>query len=203
MIKMNIKKAVTDYPIQHALADRWSPYGFEDRPVAEADLCSLFEAARWAASSYNEQPWNYLVAIKENAREFDQLLACLVEANQAWAKAAPVLMISVARKTSTHSGKPNRCAIHDVGLASENMTLEAVEQGLLTHGMGGIDLEKIRQVYGLPENYEAVAGWAIGYGGEPDALEGKLKEAEEAPRARKPLAEFVFNEWGKAADFIG
>jgi nitroreductase len=80
---MNIKKAVTDFPIQHALADRWSPYGFEERPVTEADLCSLFEAARWAASSYNEQPWNYIVATKENPKEFEQLLSCLVEPNQA------------------------------------------------------------------------------------------------------------------------
>jgi nitroreductase len=88
---MNLKKAVTDYPIQHALSDRWSPYGFENRPVAADDLCSLFEAARWAASSYNEQPWNYLVASKENPKDFEQLLSCLVEANQAWAKAAPVL----------------------------------------------------------------------------------------------------------------
>jgi nitroreductase len=89
---MNTKQAVTDYPIQPVLAERWSPYGFEDRAVSEADLRSLFEAARWAASSYNEQPWNYLVATKENLHEFGRLLSCLVEANQAWAKAAPVLV---------------------------------------------------------------------------------------------------------------
>src|ERR1035441_2279556 len=81
---MNTKKAVTDYPILPILAERWSPYGFEDRPVSEADLRSLFEAARWAASSYNEQPWNYLVATSENSAEFGRLLSCLVESNQAW-----------------------------------------------------------------------------------------------------------------------
>src|ERR1035441_10698672 len=90
---MNIKNAATDYPILQVLAERWSPYGFDDRPVPEADLCSLFEAARWAASSSNEQPWNYLVATKENPHEFGRLLSCLVEANQAWAKAAPVLVL--------------------------------------------------------------------------------------------------------------
>ena len=197
------KPALAEHPVNDLIRRRWSPRSFLPKPVETAKLLSILEAARWAPSSYNEQPWSFLIARAEEPEQFAKLLGCLVEANQAWAKAAAVLMISVARKTSAHSGKPNRCAIHDVGLASENMTLEAVEQGLLTHGMGGIDLEKIRQVYGLPENYEAVAGWAIGYGGEPDALEGKLKEAEEAPRARKPLAEFVFNEWGKAADFIG
>ena len=92
---MNIKKAATDYPILQVLAERWSPYGFEDLPVSEADLRSLFEAARWAASSYNEQPWNYLVATREDPQEFGRLLSCLVDANQAWAKAAPVLVLGV------------------------------------------------------------------------------------------------------------
>ena len=92
---MNIKNAATDYPILQVLAERWSPYGFDDRPVPEADLCSLFEAARWAASSYNEQPWNYLVATREDPQEFGRLLSCLVDANQAWAKAAPVLVLGV------------------------------------------------------------------------------------------------------------
>ena len=102
---MTIKKAVTDHPIQQVLAERWSPYGFADRPVSEADLRSLFEAARWAASSYNEQPWNYLVATRENPREFGRLLSCLVETNQAWAKAAPVLVLGVV---SLRFAKNNR-----------------------------------------------------------------------------------------------
>ena len=109
-----------------------------------------------------------------------------------WAKAAPVLMISVVRKTFEDGGEPNRCAFHDVGLASENMVLQAVHLGLATHGMGGIEVEKIREVYGLPENCEPMAGWALGYPGEPEMLEGKLREREVAPRERKELGEFVF-----------
>ena len=90
---MTDKKASTDYPIHDLLAERWSPYGFEDRPVAQADLRSLFEAARWAASSYNEQPWSFFVATRENPAEFARLLSCLIEANQGWAKAAPVACV--------------------------------------------------------------------------------------------------------------
>jgi nitroreductase len=197
------KPAPAGHPILELIRQRWSPRSFLQKPVETAKLLSILEAARWAPSSYNEQPWSFIVARAEDTAEYAKLLGCLVEANQAWAKAAPVLMISVARKTFDRNGSPNRCAPHDVGLASENMAIEAVEQGLMTHGMAGIDQDKVREVYGLPENCEAIAGWAIGYGGEPDALEGKLKEAEESPRTRKALAEFVFGgEWGKAADFV-
>ena len=199
MIKMNIKKAVTDYPIQHALADRWSPYGFEDRPVAEADLCSLFEAARWAASSYNEQPWNYLVAIKENAREFDQLLACLVEANQAWAKAAPVLVLGVVSLRFAKNATDNRAAVHDLGLASGNLVMEATTRGLSVHQMIGILPDKAREVYQIPEHFEAWTAMAIGYNADPARMPAALKERDMAPRQRRPLRDFVFAGHWKAA----
>src|SRR5664280_2369097 len=117
---MNIKKATTDYPILKLLAERWSPYGFEDRAVPEADLRSLFEAARWAASSYNEQPWNYLVATRDNPTEFERLLSCLVEANQAWAKEAPVLLLGIVSLRFARNNQDNRAAVHDLGLAAGN-----------------------------------------------------------------------------------
>lgn len=186
------------------IRERWSPRAFLDKPVEPAKLLSLLEAARWAPSSFNDQPWYFLVARKTEPEEFAKLLECLVEGNQAWAKAAPVLIISVARRTFEQNGKPNRCAVHDVGLASENLTLEAVAQGLVTHGMAGIKPERIREVYGLPENCEPVAGWAIGYAGEPDTLEGALRERELAPRTRKELGEFVFGgKWGTPAKIVG
>lgn len=122
---MNIKQAATDHPILKLLAERWSPYGFEERPVPEADLRSLFEAARWAASSYNEQPWNYLVATRENPAEFERLLSCLVEANQAWAKRAPVLVLGVVSLRFAENKKDNRAAVHDLGLAAGNLVVEA------------------------------------------------------------------------------
>ena len=122
---MTDKKASTDYPIHDLLAERWSPYGFEDRSVAEADLRSLFEAARWAASSYNEQPWSFFVATRENPTEFTRLLSCLVEANQAWAKAAPVLALGVVSLRFARNNKDNRAAVHDLGLAAGNLLVEA------------------------------------------------------------------------------
>ena len=198
------KSAPAGHPIHELIRERWSPRAFLDKPVEPAKLLSVLEAARWAPSSSNEQPWFFLVARKTEPEEFAKLLGCLVEGNQVWAKAAPVLMISVARRTFDQTGKPNRSAVHDVGLASENMTLEAVAQGLATHGMAGIELEKIREVYGLPENCEPVAGWALGYGGEPEMLEGALREREVAPRTRKELGEFVFGrKFGEKAKVVG
>ncbi len=110
---MSEKKALTDYPIHELLAERWSPYAFKDRPVSQADICSLFEAARWSASSYNEQPWSYLVATKENPDYFQQLLSCLVEANQIWAQNAPVVALGIASLRFTRNNQENKAAIHD------------------------------------------------------------------------------------------
>src|ERR1039457_3128037 len=200
---MNIKKAVTDHPIQHALADRWSPYGFEDRSVAEADLLSLFEAARWAASSYNEQPWNYIVATKENSKEFDQLLSCLVEANQAWAKAAPVLVLGVVSLRFVKNNKDNRAAVHDLGLAAGNLVVEATTRGLSVHQMIGILPDKSREVYQIPEHFEAWTAMAIGYKADPAKLPDALKERYLMPRQRKPLNKFVFTgQWGHPSPFV-
>jgi nitroreductase len=197
------KPALAGHPIQEFIRERWSPRAFLARPVEPAKLLSVLEAARWAPSSSNEQPWFFIVARAEEPEEFAKMLGCLVEGNRVWAKSAPVLIISVAKKTFDHNGKPNRVALHDVGLASENMVLEAVAQGLATHGMAGIEVEKIREVYGLPENCDAVAAWALGYAGEPEMLEGALKERELAPRKRKELGEFVFGgKFGEKAKVV-
>ena len=200
---MNIKKAVTDYPIQHALADRWSPYGFEDRPVSEADLRSLFEAARWAASSYNEQPWNYLVATRENPKEFGRLLSCLVEANQAWAKTAPVLALGVVSLRFAKNNQDNRAAVHDLGLAAGNLLVEATTRGLSVHQMIGILPDRAREVYQIPEHFEAWTAMAIGYKADPAQLPEALKSRDLAPRQRKPLSEFVFTgQWKQPSPLV-
>jgi len=200
---MNIKRAATDYPIQHALADRWSPYGFEDRPVAEADLLSLFEAARWAASSYNEQPWNYLVATKEDSEEFERLRSCLVETNQKWAKSAPVLVLGVVSLRFSKNNKENRAAVHDLGLAAGNLVVEATTRGLSVHQMIGILPDKAREVYQIPEHYEAWTAMAIGYNADPATLPDALKERDLVPRQRKPLREFVFaGRWKQASPLL-
>ena len=200
---MNIKKAVTDHPILKALAERWSPYGFEDRPVSEADLRSLFEAARWAASSYNEQPWSFLVATREDPPEFGRLLSCLVEANQAWAKTAPVLVLGIVSLRFAKNNQDNRAAVHDLGLAAGNLSVEATVRGLSVHQMIGILPDKARQLYQIPEHFEAWTAMAIGYKADPATLPAALKERDLTPRQRKPLSEFVFTGgWKKPAPLV-
>lgn len=200
---MNIKKAVTDHPILEVLAERWSPYGFEDRPVSDADLRSLFEAARWAASSYNEQPWNYLVANRENPLEFERVLSCLVEANQAWAKTAPVLVLAVVSLQFAKNKQDNRAAVHDLGLAAGNLVVEATARGLSVHHMIGILPDKAREVYKIPEHFEAWTAIAIGYKAAPARLPDGLKERDMAPRQRKRLSKFVFaGQWGQPSPLV-
>ena len=200
---MNLKKAQADHPIHKLLSERWSQYGFADKPVAEADLLSLFEAARWAASSYNEQPWTYIVALKENTREFGRLLSCLGEANQAWAKTAPVLVLGVVSLRFAKNNKDNRAAVHDLGLASANLSVEATSRGLSVHQMIGILPDNARAVYQIPEHYEAWTALAIGYKADPAKLPDTLKERDLAPRQRKPLSEFVFTgQWKQPSPLV-
>jgi len=197
------KRSSTDYPVHDLITKRWSPYSFDDRPVSESDLHSLFEAARWAASSYNEQPWSYIVATKEDAAEFERLLSCLVEGNQVWAKAAPVLALGIATLKFARNKKPNRVAVHDLGLAAGNLCLEATARGLMVHQMVGIMPDKAREIYEIPEDSEAVTGLAIGYVGNPDSLPDNLKERDRAARQRKPLGEFVFGgKWGTSSGLV-
>jgi nitroreductase len=194
------KQAKPDYPIHDLIAKRWSPYAFSERPVSAEDLRSLFEAARWAPSSYNEQPWRYIMATKANAPEFERVLSCLVEGNQAWAKAAPVLGIGCASLNFERNGKPNAAAIHDLGLASATLTFEATARGLFVHQMIGIVPDKVRELYHVPEGVEPKTGLAIGYAADPNTLPEKLRERDLAPRTRKKLAEIVFErDWGTAA----
>ena len=197
------KPAITGAPIHELIRNRWSPRAFAGRPVAPEVLQSLFEAARWAPSSNNEQPWAYLVATKGDAENFAKMLSILVEFNAGWAQHAPVLALSVVHLKTQREGRPNRVAMHDVGSASAQLTFEANAQGLLVHQMAGFDAQKARQVFAIPEDWEPVAAMAIGYPGDPQSLPDKLQERELAPRLRKPLAEFVMTGvWGHTAPFV-
>ncbi len=198
-----VKDAKPDHPIHDYFVKRWSPCAFSDRPVAEEDLRSLFEAARWAASSYNEQPWNYIVATKADPQEFERLLSCLVEGNQPWAKTAPVLALGCTSLNFARGGRPNSAAEHDLGAASACLSLEATARGLFVHQMIGILPDRARELYHIPDGFRPLTGLAIGYLGDSNALPDNYKQRDLAPRQRKSLAEFVFKgQWGAASDLV-
>jgi nitroreductase len=198
--------APTDHPIHSLLTARWSPRAFAAHPVSAEQLARLLEAARWAPSSYNEQPWAFLVATSDEKPAFSKMLDCLLEGNRAWASAAPVLVLTFAHKVFARNNKENAHAWHDVGQAIANLTFQATAEGLVVHQMAGILPDRIREIYSIPEDWSPVTGVAIGHPGEPGSLPEKLRERERAPRERKPLSEFVFRgEWGApvARTFVG
>jgi nitroreductase len=197
------KTAETSAPIHQVLSERWSPRAFDSRPVEPEKLRSLFEAARWAASSYNAQPWYFIVATKDDPQSFNRALESFVEFNRSWAKNAPLIGLSVAALKFENNGEPNRHAFHDVGQASANLAVQAASLGLQLHQMAGILPDKARELFSIPDGYEAVAGFALGYPGDPAALPDQLRERELAPRVRKPLESFVFSgKWGNAPEFV-
>lgn len=195
----HVKHAATEHPVIAPIPDRWSPYAYEPRSVEKAKLQSLFEAARWAASSYNEQPWVFIVALRENQAEFQKALGCLVEANQAWAKDAGVLILTAYSKRFVRNNTPNRVAEHDLGQAAAHLALQATALGLQAHQMAGIDIAKTRATYSIPEGYEPHTAIAVGYAasnGDPEML-----KRDHTPRQRKAFSQFVFaGGWNKPAD---
>jgi len=199
----HVKHAAPDHPIHPLIAERWSPYRFADRPVPEEDLRSLFEAARWAASSMNEQPWRFIVATREEPDAFGRLLSCLVEGNREWAVHVPVLVLTAAKRTFARNGKPNPTARHDLGLAAATLSVEATSRGLAVHQMGGILPDRAREVYGIPDDYDVATAIAIGYSAPAEDPPEKFRRRDEQARTRKPLQEFVYSaEWGAPARFV-
>ncbi len=186
------KQADTQYQIHDLLRRRWSPRAFDDRPIEPEKLQSLFEAARWAPSSNNGQPWRFLVGVKENKAEYDRLFNCLVEGNQQWASRAPVLLLSVAT-LQFEDGSMNRHALHDTGMATENLVIQATALGLVAHLMAGFRIDQARADCQIPEGYEPVAMMAIGYPGDPALLPDRLRAREGQPRVRRPVTEFVYS----------
>ena len=191
---------IFEYPIHELIAKRRSGRAFSSKPVDGAAIGSLLEAARWAASASNEQPWSFIVTEREKSSGYDRLLGCLVEFNIQWAQHAPVLILSVARLNFASNGKPNRHALHDVGQAAANLMLQAAALGLTAHPMAGFDAQKARSEFAIPEGHEPAAVIAIGYPGDPAGLSDKLRERELAPRHRKLPRDFVFSgSWGQVA----
>ena len=191
-----VKLADTDYPIHELLQKRWSPRAFSEKLIDTELLNQLFEAARWAPSSYNEQPWRFIVARKDNEEAYDQLASVMNDFNQSWAMDAPVLVLALTKTTFDLDGRDNPHAGHDLGQAIAHLTFEATKNDLYVHQMAGILPEKARELYNISDDYNPMTMFAIGYKGQPESLNDKMKKQETSPRIRKDLDEIVFDgEW--------
>ena len=198
------KLPTTMQPIHELIKHRWSPVGFDhERDIERETLLSILEAARWAASSFNLQPWRFIVAPRQNSQEFQKVFSVLREGNQTWARHAAVLMIAVTQRLR-ETAAPNRHAFHDLGLAVSQMVLQALDHGVYAHQMAGIYPEKAREIYQIPDEFEPFTAIALGYRAKNlDHLGDGQREREAAPRQRNTLKEIVFaGNWALPADFL-
>jgi len=195
-----LKHGTPEAPVDDLILSRWSPRSFAEKTISSQDLKSTFAAAAWAPNSSNEQPWRFIVGRKGD-NTYQKILHALVPKNQSWAKSAPVLYFSIAKKTFTANGQPNAYALHDTGAASTLIALEAIALGIHTHGMAGFDKDVLRAAFGIPDDYEMGACWAMGYLDNPEKLPEGLQGAEMTPRSRKKMEEYVFSEWNQPAKF--
>jgi len=197
---MQAKPATSCVKIHDIIQNRWSPRAFDaNKPVSHDDLLALLEAARWAPSCFNDQPWRFVVCNKNtDADSWQNALTTLAERNQLWAKNAPVLVLSVAMANFNHNDKPNRWAMYDTGAAATSLCLQATALGLIVHQMGGFDAEKARELFHLPSDCTPMAMMAIGYQGDANMLDEDFKVTELAERSRVALYErFYAGRWGK------
>lgn len=186
------KSANTEYVIHELLRDRWSPRMFSGEEITDDDLNTLFEAARWAPSSNNLQPWRF-ICLRKGTPEYDKAFDCLAEFNQRWVGNAPVLILT-AYKEKTPKGMDNFHAPHDLGLAVANLSIQAQAMGIAIHQMAGLNWKKAQEVFNVPEGFHITTAIAVGfYGGDPDELDDELKKSELKERKRKPVSEFVGN----------
>lgn len=185
----SIKKRSPRYNINPIFVNRWSPRSMTGEEISHDDLMGLFEAARWAPSSYNNQPWRFIYA-KRNTENWDKIYSLMVEGNKIWAKNASVLVVVVSRKDFEYNEKPARTYQFDAGSAWENLALEATSRGLATHAMQGFDYDKAKVDLEVPENFDVMAMIAIGKRGQKESLPSNLQK-NEYPTDRKPLEEIV------------
>ncbi len=177
--------------LNKAIKERWSPRFFSDKPVSDEMLDLLFEAARWAPSSRNAQPWNYYYA-RKGEKAFNDIVEILTGSNPDWAKKAQVLIISVLKKKHDYKNLTNGKALHDIGAANALMAVQAAELGMQVHQMGGFDKENATKYLKLDtENFEPVTCIAVGFPGDVKLLSEDLQKRETQPRKRKEQKEFV------------
>ena len=195
------KQARADHDVLDVIRHRWSPRAFDaDRAVPVLELARLFEAARWAPSSGNTQPWRFLIADRWRSPErFAALISTLTGKNPAWAGAAPMLVLVAVQVTLERAESPDPLGYYDTGQAVALLTVQATSQGLSVRQMEGFDRERAREVCAVPAPFEPAVVMAIGYSGDPESLVvEKHREAEVTPRNRKPISEFAFDgEWGR------
>jgi len=195
------KPTPVDHDIFPLFRERWSPLSFSDEWVSDDDIRSLFEAARWAPSSYNEQPWAFVFARKGDTSEFERILSCLVDSNQVWAQHAAMLVIGCARQQFQRNGKPNRHAEYDLGAAVMQLSLQAASLGIGVHQMAGILPDKAVNALGIPDTHLPVVGVAIGYRGAADLLPENLQARERGARRRQPQDDFIhLGQWDGSYD---
>ena len=187
------KIANTDFPIHRLIARRWSARAFSTKKVEKSKILSILEAARWAPSSRNEQPWRYIVFTDDNPEKIDKARSVLLEINN-YAKRAPILICAITKKTYSDTGTYNKLHFHDLGAANENMFLESFNQGLIMHEMGGFDRDKARKVFNISDEYEIGIMIAIGYQDSHQILPERYREKAFSPRERKPLSKIAFFE---------
>lgn len=191
------------YDIMPLLKRRWSPRAFADTPVSTASLCRIFEAGRWSASCFNEQPWRFITGCKGIGDTHARILATLSSKNQLWAATAPVLVLISCRETFTHNDKPNAWHQYDAGQSVVHMTVQAMSEGIYVHQMAGFSADKARESFAIPAGYLPRTAMAIGYPGDPERLPAELRAKELAAGTRRPLEELVFSDtWDHPADFL-
>ncbi len=205
MSEVTSKPTPTDFTIHELIESRWSTRAFAATPIEDTVLQKIFEAARWAPSASNTQPWRFLLT-RQGEEGFLKLHACLSSGNKPWTKHVPVLLLSTTQTVlPAKDDKPARSNItaqHDLGLAFGNLLLQATALGLHVHPMAGFDRVKVKEAFAIPEPYEAVTVSAIGYAAASHTLSEELRAREEAPRARKPLSNIIFeNYWEEPARF--
>lgn len=178
--------------ILEIIQERWSPYSFSSAPVEGFKLKAMFEAAGYAPSCNNEQPWLFVFSTREEKKIFDDYVGFLSDGNKVWAKNAYALVISMARTKFSYNDKPNRYAFHDTGMAVANLLIQALALDVFVHQMGGYSKEKVRDYFKLTGDIEPVAMMAVGYLGDGSSLPPELLKRDEKRRSRKSINEFVF-----------
>jgi nitroreductase len=185
------KLANTTLDIHPLIKKRWSPRAFKTVAIKKEKLERIIEAARWSASCNNEQPWRFIIGLKQDHSVYDKIFTCLTKGNQVWAKNAPCLIVILMKKTFTHNNKDNKWAKYDCGQAAAYMSLQALEDNLYVHQMAGFDQGKVKELFQISDDLEPITAMAIGYQGDANILPDDIKKTELAPRKRLNVEEII------------